>query len=176
MDPIIDVVVETTQGSKHKYEYDHQLRAMRLDRRLYSAVSFPADYGFVAGTEGADGEPLDALVLLEDATFPGCWVRARVVGVFWIRYDKEGESRREAKLITVAEGDPNFDRVGRGFAQRRNGGDSRELGRSSWASWRDTKVAQPGPQADPRSQAQASLTEVASGWWCRPAGSRPTYP
>jgi Inorganic pyrophosphatase len=41
---------------------------MRLDRRLYSAVSFPADYGFVAGTEGADGEPPDALVLLEDPT------------------------------------------------------------------------------------------------------------
>jgi inorganic pyrophosphatase len=111
MDSIVDVLVETTQGSKHKYEYDHQRRAMRLDRRLYSAVSFPADYGFVAGTEGADGEPLDALVLLEDPTFPGCWVRARVVGVFWIRYDKEGESRREAKLITVAEGDPNFEEV-----------------------------------------------------------------
>jgi inorganic pyrophosphatase len=50
---------------------------MRLDRRLYSAVSFPAHHGFVAGTDGVDGEPLDALVLLEDATFPGCWVRAR---------------------------------------------------------------------------------------------------
>ena len=111
MDLIVDVLVETTQGSKHKYEYDHQRRAMRLDRRLYSAVSFPADYGFVAGTEGIDGEPLDALVLLEDATFPGCWVRARVVGVFWIRYDKQGESRREAKIITVAEGDPNFQEV-----------------------------------------------------------------
>ena len=85
MDPTVDVVVETTQGSKHKYEYDHQRGAMRLDRRLYSAVSFPADFGFVAATEGADGEPLDALVLLEDPTSPGCWVRARVVGVFWIR-------------------------------------------------------------------------------------------
>lgn len=84
-------------------------RAMRLDRRLYSAVSFPADCGFVAGTEGADSEPLDALVLPEDPTFPGCWVRARVVGVSWIRYDKEGESRREAKIITVAEGDPTFE-------------------------------------------------------------------
>jgi inorganic pyrophosphatase len=84
---------------------------MRLDRRLYSPVSFPADYGFVAGTERDHGEPLDALVRLEDPTFPGCWVRARVVGVFWIRYDKEGESRREAKIITVAEGDPNFEEV-----------------------------------------------------------------
>ena len=70
MEPTVDVVVETTQGSKHKYEYDHQRGAMRLDRRLYSAVSFPADYGY-----------------------------------------KDGESRREAKLITVAEGDPNFDEV-----------------------------------------------------------------
>ena len=69
MDPIIDVLIETTQGSKHKYEYDHERRAMRLDRRLYSAVTFPADYGFVAGTEGADGEPLDAPVLLEDPNF-----------------------------------------------------------------------------------------------------------
>ena len=85
MDPIVDVLVETTQGSKHNYEYDRRRQALRLDRRLCSAVSFPADYGFVAGTEGADGEPPDALGLLEDPTFPGCWVRARVVGVCWSR-------------------------------------------------------------------------------------------
>ena len=82
MDPIVDVLVETTQGSKHKYEYDHQLGAMRLDRRLYSAVSFPAHYGSGPGSWGCSGSATTRTA-----------------------------SRREAKLITVAEGDPNFQEV-----------------------------------------------------------------
>ena len=102
MDDFIEMMVEIPKGSRNKYEYDHERRAMRLDHRLYSAVTFPADYGFVAGTEGADGEPLDALVLLEDPTFPGCLVRARPVGVFWMA-DEKGP---DAKIICVPVDDP----------------------------------------------------------------------
>ena len=68
---------------------------MRLDRRLFSATVYPADYGFVPDTLAGDGDPLDVLVLLEDPTFPGCWVRVRAIGVFWM----EDEKGPDAKII-----------------------------------------------------------------------------
>src|SRR5262245_39927228 len=79
---VIDVVVEIPKGSRNKYEYDHEQGIMRLDRRLFSATVYPADYGFIPNTLGEDGDPLDALVLVEDPTYPGIWVRGRPVGVF----------------------------------------------------------------------------------------------
>lgn len=76
----VDVVVESPRGSRNKYEFDEERGVMRLDRRILGAVAFPADYGFVPGTVGEDGEPLDALALLDEPTYPGIWVAARVVG------------------------------------------------------------------------------------------------
>jgi inorganic pyrophosphatase len=102
-DELIDVVIEIPRGSRNKYEFDHERGVIRLDRRLFSAMSYPADYGFIPETLADDGDPLDALVLVEDPTFPGCWVRARPIGVFWMR-DEEGE---DAKIICVLEDEPN---------------------------------------------------------------------
>jgi inorganic pyrophosphatase len=99
----IEVMVEIPKGSRNKYEWDHERHIMRLDRRLFSATVYPADYGFVPDTLSGDGDPLDALVLLEDPTFPGCLVRARPVGVFWMT-DEKGE---DAKLICVPVDDPS---------------------------------------------------------------------
>ena len=76
-DEVIDVVVEIPRGSRNKYEYDHEHHVMRLDRRLFTATAYPADYGFIPDTLSEDGDPLDALVVLEEPTFPGCWVTAR---------------------------------------------------------------------------------------------------
>ncbi len=104
----VDVLVETPKGSRKKYEWDPERRALRLDRRLFSATVYPADYGFVPGTEGADGEDLDVLILTDDPTFPGCWVSARPVGVVWISY---GDQREEAKVLAVPAGDPTWDEV-----------------------------------------------------------------
>jgi len=103
-DELIDVLVESPKGSRIKYEWDDDRQAIRFDRHLYSATVFPADYGYIADTIGADGEKLDALILTDEGTFPGCWVRARVIGVFWITYDDE----REAKIVAVADQDPNW--------------------------------------------------------------------
>ncbi len=103
----VDVLVETPQGSRKKYEYDKERGGMRLDRRLFSAAVYPADYGFIPDTVGADGEALDALVVTEEPTFPGCWVTGRPIGVFWIAYDEA----REAKIIAVPDGDPTWDDV-----------------------------------------------------------------
>ncbi len=106
-DEWIDVLVESPKGSRVKYEWDEDRGAIRFDRRLATATVFPADYGRVAGAVGADGETLDAVVLTDDGTFPGCWVRARPIGVFWITYG----GVREAKVLAVPEGDPDYDDV-----------------------------------------------------------------
>jgi inorganic pyrophosphatase len=97
MDDEFDVVVEIPRGSRNKFEYDHEHHVIRLDRRLLSATVYPADYGFVPDTLGEDGDPLDVLVLLEDPTFPGCWVRVRAIGVFWM----EDEKGPDAKILCV---------------------------------------------------------------------------
>ncbi|HEX4821820.1 MAG TPA: inorganic diphosphatase [Acidimicrobiales bacterium] len=104
---VIDVVVEIPRGSRNKYEYDHEQHVLRLDRRLFSATVYPADYGFIPETLGEDGDPLDALVLLEEPTFPGCWITARPVGVFWMTDDKGPD----AKIVCVPAQDPRWDGV-----------------------------------------------------------------
>jgi inorganic pyrophosphatase len=98
----VDVLIEIPKGSRNKYEYDHRLDRIRLDRMLFTSTGYPADYGFVPETLAEDDEPLDALVLLDDPTFPGCQVSARVVGVFWVR-DEQGP---DAKLVCVPAEDP----------------------------------------------------------------------
>jgi len=106
-DTSIDVVVEIPAGSRNKYEIDHDTGVIRLDRRLFSATVYPADYGFIPNTLGEDGDPLDALVILEEPTFPGCWITARPVGVFWMEDDKGPD----AKIITVPADDPRWGHV-----------------------------------------------------------------
>jgi len=104
MSDLIDVVVEIPRGSRNKYEFDHEKGVIRLDRRLFSATVYPADYGFVPDTLAEDGDPLDVLVLLEDPTFPGCWVNVRPVGVLWMEDDKGPD----AKVICVEPQEPKY--------------------------------------------------------------------
>ncbi len=103
----VDVVVEIPKGSRNKYEMDHHTGVIHLDRRLFSATVYPADYGFVPDTLAEDGDPLDALVLLEDPTFPGCVVTARPIGVLWMR-DEKGP---DAKVICVPPWDTRWEDV-----------------------------------------------------------------
>jgi inorganic pyrophosphatase len=103
----VDVFVEIPKGSRNKYEFDPERNMIRLDRRLFSATVYPADYGFIPGTLGEDGDPLDALVLNADPTFPGCLVTARPVAVFWMA-DEKGP---DAKIICAPHPDPELDDV-----------------------------------------------------------------
>ena len=98
------MVVEIPKGSRNKYEADHDTGAIWLDRHLFTATTYPTDYGFVPQTLAEDGDPLDALVLLDEPTFPGCHVRARVIGVFWMA-DEQGP---DAKLLCVPAHDPRW--------------------------------------------------------------------
>jgi inorganic pyrophosphatase len=101
------VFVEVPSGSRNKYELDGELGAVVLDRRLFTSMAYPADYGFIEGTLGEDGDPLDALVLVGEPTFPGCRIRVRIVGVFHMT-DEKGP---DAKIIGVPLKDPAWMRV-----------------------------------------------------------------
>ena len=100
----VEVVIEIPKGSRNKYEADHETGAVWLDRMLFTATVYPTDYGFFADTLGEDGDPLDALVLLDEPTFPGCHIRARPIGVFWMS-DEKGP---DAKVLTVPSTDPRW--------------------------------------------------------------------
>jgi inorganic pyrophosphatase len=103
MDEVV-IRVEIPMGSRNKYEYDAELGGIVLDRRLFTSMAYPADYGYVEGTLGEDGDPLDALVLVADPTFPGCLIRVRLVGVFHMT-DEKGP---DEKVICVPVHDPTF--------------------------------------------------------------------
>jgi inorganic pyrophosphatase len=94
--------IEIPGGSRNKYEFDPELGGVALDRRLFTSMSYPADYGFIEGTLGEDGDPLDALVLVGDPTFPGCRIRVRPVGLFYMT-DEKGP---DEKIICVPLKDP----------------------------------------------------------------------
>jgi inorganic pyrophosphatase len=104
---IINVVVEIPKGSANKYEYDPELNAFRLDRALYSPVYYPADYGFVPSSLAADGDPLDALVLVENASFPGCVIKARPIGMLCM----VDQGMEDLKVLCVPECDPRAETI-----------------------------------------------------------------
>jgi len=101
---MVEVFVEIPKGSRNKYEYDAATGTFRLDRVLYSSVHFPGDYGFIPETLAEDGDPLDALVLVEEPTFPGCILPARPIGALLMR-DERGT---DWKILAVPIGDPRF--------------------------------------------------------------------
>jgi inorganic pyrophosphatase len=98
------VVIEVPKGSKNKYELDKESGLLRLDRVLYSAVHYPADYGFIPRTYCDDGDPLDALVLSQEPVFPLTVVEARAIGAMRMR-DEKG---LDDKIIAVSVSDPAF--------------------------------------------------------------------
>jgi inorganic pyrophosphatase len=104
---VLTVVVEIPKGSRNKYEFDHTTGAITLDRMLFTSMQYPADYGFIDGTLGLDGDPLDALVFVGEPTFPGCHIRVRPVGLFRMT-DEKGE---DEKVLCVPLRDPMWSHV-----------------------------------------------------------------
>jgi inorganic pyrophosphatase len=103
----LTVVIEIPGGSRNKYELDHQTGQIYLDRMLFTATQYPADYGFIEGTLAGDGDPLDALVFVGEPTFPGCRILVRPVGVFVMREEKE----MDEKVLCVPLQDPAWSQV-----------------------------------------------------------------
>ncbi len=104
----VDVIVEIPKGSRNKYEYDGPKGAFKLDRMLFSSMHYPSDYGFIKDTLAEDGDPLDALVLVTEPTFPGCLIESKPVGLFKMR-DEKGIDH---KILCVPVGDPLWNHIG----------------------------------------------------------------
>jgi inorganic pyrophosphatase len=97
-----DVVIEIPKGQRNKYEMDHETGRIRLDRMLFTSTRYPADYGYIEDTLALDGDPLDALVLLEEPTFPGCLIKCRAIGMFRMK----DEMGKDDKVLCVPATDP----------------------------------------------------------------------
>ena len=95
----IEVTIEIPKGSRNKYELDHETGKIYLDRYLFTPMAYPLDYGFIDGTLGEDGDPLDALVILPEPVLPGVIVPARVLGVFKMTDEAGGDD----KLLCVID-------------------------------------------------------------------------
>lgn len=98
----VTIIVEIPKGSRNKYEYDKERGIIKFDRTLFSAVHYPCDYGFITETLARDGDPLDALVLVWEPTFPGCMIEAKPVGAFKM-WDEKGP---DEKILCVPIKDP----------------------------------------------------------------------
>jgi inorganic pyrophosphatase len=98
----LNVIIETPQGSRNKYDYNDEYRLFLLHHVLPRGATFPFDFGFVPSTRGDDGDPLDILVLMDQPAFTGCLVHARLIGVIEAEQTEEGKTFRNDRLLAVA--------------------------------------------------------------------------
>ena len=105
----VNAVIEIPRGSSNKYEFDPEMGVFKLDRSLYSPLFYPFDYGWIAGTLSADGDPLDVLVIGSHPTFTGCVVAARPLGVLLMRDEKGADE----KILARVAHDPRYHGVRR---------------------------------------------------------------
>ena len=98
----LQVFIEIPKESRNKYELDKETGLIKFDRLLYSSVHYPGDYGFIPRTLADDEDPLDVLVITTEATFPGCLMHVRPIGVFEMRDDKG----MDEKILCVPVADP----------------------------------------------------------------------
>lgn len=101
---VVYAIVEIPKGSRNKYEYNKEHGVIKLDRVLYSSVSYPGDYGLMPQTFWEDGDPFDILVMVSEPTYPGCIIEARPIGVF--KMDDKGKS--DDKILAVPLRDPRY--------------------------------------------------------------------
>jgi len=99
----INVIIETSKGSRNKFAYDSKSGTFQLRKVLPAGMSFPYDFGFVPSSLAEDGDPLDVLVLMDEPAFAGCVIECRLVGVIEGNDEEEGEKTRNDRLLAVAK-------------------------------------------------------------------------
>lgn len=104
---VVEALIEIPHGSQNKYEVDKKNNRIILDRPLYSAMLYPAEYGYIENTLAKDNDPIDILVFTSFPTFPGCVIESRIIGVL----EMEDSGEEDVKLIAVCNRDPRFDHV-----------------------------------------------------------------
>lgn len=103
----VNAIIEIPKGSHNKYEYDEEQGVFKLDRVLHSPLYYPTDYGFIPHTKAEDGDPLDVMIIGEDAVFPGCVVECRVIGM--LKMKDEGE--KDSKILAAQTENRKLDKI-----------------------------------------------------------------
>src|SRR4051794_7660199 len=98
----VNVIIDTPKGSRNKFKYDADHALFKLTKILPAGSAFPFDFGYIPGTQGEDGDPIDVLVLMDEAAFVGCLVPARLIGVIEAEQTEDGKTLRNDRLIAVA--------------------------------------------------------------------------
>ncbi len=99
--------IEIPKGGRNKYEYNEESGKLEFDRRLYAAVTFPTEYGFIPETRAVSGDPLDALICLDEPTFPGCVIDVSIIALFKM-HDENGPDH---KLVCIPHSDPAWSSI-----------------------------------------------------------------
>jgi inorganic pyrophosphatase len=107
------VIIETPKGSRNKYAFDPQERIFALKKVLPAGMAFPYDFGFVPSTRGGDGDPLDALVLMDEPAFPGCKLSCRIIGVIQGEQGNKKQTVRNDRVVAVESANHSYARVRR---------------------------------------------------------------
>jgi inorganic pyrophosphatase len=107
----VNVIIDTPKGSRNKFKFDERLGLFRLGGALPLGSVFPFDFGYVPGTQGADGDPLDLLILMDEPAFTGCLLSAKLIGVIEANQTEEGRTTRNDRLIAVAADSRNHTHI-----------------------------------------------------------------
>ncbi|MBV8403486.1 MAG: inorganic diphosphatase [Gammaproteobacteria bacterium] len=110
-DDLLVVVIETPKGSRNKYAYDPDERIFSLRKVLPAGMEFPYDFGFVPSTKAGDGDPLDALVLMDEPAFPGCRLTCRPVGIIEGETVDKKDTERNDRIVCVEQGTHSYTHV-----------------------------------------------------------------
>jgi len=97
----VHVVVETPRGARAKLTYDPELRVFTLSKSLMTGLTYPHDWGFIPSTTAEDGDPVDALVIHDAATFPGLVMKCKVIGVLEVLERKKNAKQRNDRIMAV---------------------------------------------------------------------------
>jgi len=100
---LVNVLIETPRGSRNKFAYDEKLGVIRLKKVLPAGMDFPYDFGFIPSTEGDDGDPVDALLLMDEPAHPGTLMRCRPVGIIEGEQTDDGKTKRNDRILMVSE-------------------------------------------------------------------------
>lgn len=99
----VDIIIETPKGCRNKYAYDEEAKAFRLKKILPAGAVFPFDFGFIPGTKGGDGDPLDVLVVMDEPAYPGCLVECRIIGALRAKQtERDGKKEENDRLVAVS--------------------------------------------------------------------------
>jgi inorganic pyrophosphatase len=108
----VDIIIETPKGCRNKYAYDEELKKFRLKKILPVGAVFPFDFGFIPGTKGEDGDPLDVLVIMDEPAYPGCVIECRIIGALKAKQTEKDKGKEENdRLIAVSTVSTSYSEV-----------------------------------------------------------------